>query len=177
MFTMMAFAYCVGLPTTMLVLVGDVRGIAGAALFFTISSIGAAIVRPFSGKVVDRKGLQAVMPFTFVFETICMALIAFAQSLLPILIAGVVRVFGQGIAQPSLQGTALKEAAEGERGTASSTFYMGIDIGQGISGIIGGIVADAFGFTAMFLTGPIALAGGVVAYLVWYRRHKAESAQ
>ena len=175
MFTMMAFGFCVGLPATMLVLVGDVRGIAGIAFFFTISSLGAAVVRPFSGKLVDRKGLQAVMPLTFVAEAACMVLIAFAQSLTPILIAAVARVFGQGIAQPSLQGQALKECLESERGKASATFFMGIDIGQGISGIIGGIVADAFGFTAMFLTGPIALVGGVFAYMVWYRRHKLES--
>ena len=172
--TVMTFAFCLGMTTSMLVLVGDVRGIAGIAFFFLVSSAGAALVRPFSGKIVDRKGLQAVMPITFVSESICMLLLAFAQAFPQVMIAAVFRTFGHGIAQASLQGQALKEASPEERGVTNSTFYMGIDIGQGISAIIGGAIADAFGFTAMFFAGPVVMVIGVACYLTWYHRRKRE---
>ena len=174
-FTVLAFAFCLGMTSSMLVLVGDVRGIAGIAFFFLISSVGAALVRPFSGKIVDRKGLQAVMPITFISETICMCLLAFAQAFPMVAAAAVFRTFGHGIAQASLQGQALKEAAPEERGTTNSTFYMGIDIGQGLSAIIGGFIADAINFTAMFFAGPVVLIIGLFSYLTWLKRHNAET--
>lgn len=173
-FTVMAFSFSLGITTSMLVLAGDVRGIPNVAFFFVVSTCGAMIVRPVSGKIVDRKGLQAVMPVTFVSEAICMAVLAFAHTMLPVLAAGVFRTFGQGIAQASLQGQALKESSEEERGTTSSTFYMGIDIAQGVSAIVGGAIADAFGYTTMFFAGPAVLVVGLFGYLAWFRRHKTE---
>ena len=173
MFTAMTFSFCSGITTAMLVLVGDVRGIAGVAVFFLISSTLMVLVRPFSGRLVDRKGLPVIMPFTFVFEVACMTLNAFAQSLAPIIVASVCRSVGQGVSNASLQGQALKESTPEDRGRTNSTFYMGIDIGQGLGAIIGGVLADAFGFTTMFMAGPIALVGGLISYLIWLRRHKA----
>lgn len=176
MFTALSFAFCLGITTSMLVLVGDVRGIEGIALFYLIASVLMAVIRPFSGRLVDRKGLSAIMPFAFVSEAACMVLNAIAHALPVVLVAAICRACGQGIAQAALQGQALKEADESERGTTNSTFYMGIDIGQGCGAIIGGLIANSFGFEPMFLAGPVALIGGVASYLVWLRRHRAETA-
>ena len=81
----------------------------------------------------------------------------------------VFRIFGQSIAQASLQGQVMKDAGPEQRGVASSTFFMGIDIGQGLGAIVGGALIDLAGFEGAFLFGPVALAASLVAYLYWLR--------
>lgn len=99
-----------------------------------------------------------------------MLLAAFASSLAAILGAAVLRVFGQGAAQSSIQGCILKCASGERRGVASSTFYAGIDVGQGLGAVVGGAVAERFGYAASFMTGPCALAIGLGAFAIWKLR-------
>jgi predicted MFS family arabinose efflux permease len=53
------------------------------------------------------------------------------------------------------------------RGAANATFFVGFDLGIGIGAIVWGLVAQAFGYQAVYLWCllPIAL-GGVVYALV-----------
>ena len=172
--TIMSFAICSGLTSSLLVLVGTQRGIVGVTAFFLVSSIGIAALRPFAGRRVDKKGLQALMPICFVGETACMSLLAFAGNLPLVITAAFGRMFGQGIAQSSLQGQVLKDAGPEARGVASSTVYIGIDVGQGVGAMVGGALIDAVSPSGCFLLGPVSLAFGLIAYLYWYRRDKRE---
>ena len=129
-------------------------------------------MRPFSGKLVDRRGLNSLTPLTFASECACMGVVAFAGNLPLILLAGVFRIFGQGIAQSSLQGQVMKDAGPERRGVASSTFFMGIDIGQGLGAMASGALIDLAGFEGAFLFGPVTLAVGLVSRLYWLRRQK-----
>ena len=170
--TILAFSACSGVTNAMMVIVGDARGIPMIALFFLISSLGIAAVRPLAGRMVDRRGLNSVMPATFVFEAACMSLLAFAGNLAMVVVAAVLRVFGQGTSQAAVQGQILKDAGLEKRGVANSTIYIGIDIGQGAGAIVGGALADVAGFEATFLFGPAILAVGLITYLYWYRRQR-----
>ena len=171
--TVLTFSTCAGLTSALLVMLGTGRAIAGVTVFFLLSSLGIAAVRPFAGKLVDRRGLNALIPATFVSECACMGVLAFAGNLPLVLLASVFRIFGQGVAQSSLQGQVMKDAGPEQRGVASSTFFMGIDIGQGLGAIVGGALIDVAGFEGAFLFGPVALAVGLVSYLYWLRRERA----
>ena len=166
----MSFAFCAGLTTSLIVLLGSERAIEGVTLFFFISSIGMVAARPFAGRIVDRKGLAPVLLPSFVFECVAMMCVAFAHSLACIIAAALFRIVGQGVAQISLQGQILKDAPEEHRGVAASTFYMGVDVGQGFGAMAGGWVADAWGYTAAYATGPVLLAMGFLAYLFWRKK-------
>ena len=54
------------------------------------------------------------------------------------------------MAQPSIQAECMKRVPAENRGTASSTYYMCSDIGQGLGAMLGGKVADSFGYGAMY---------------------------
>lgn len=166
----MSFAFCAGLTTSLIVLLGSERAIEGVTLFFFISSIGMVAARPFAGRIVDRKGLAPVLVPSFLFESVAMLCVAFANSLACIVVAALFRIVGQGIAQVSLQGQILKDAPEEHRGVAASTFYMGVDVGQGLGAMAGGWMVDAWGYTAAYATGPALLAIGFLAYLLWRKR-------
>jgi MFS family permease len=79
-----------------------------------------------------------------------MAMHGFAYSLPVFLAAGVLRAVAVGSIPPSLQAASIKRAGAGRVGVASSTFYLGADIGQGIGPFIAGAIAGSFGYGVMF---------------------------
>ena len=175
--TLLAFSVCCGLTSTLLVMMGNVRGIAGVTVFFIISSLGIASMRPYFGRRVDRRGLNSVIPITFICETICCVLLAFANSLALVIGASIGRIFGQGVAQSSLQGQVLKDAGPEARGVASSTAFLGIDVGQGLGAIVGGALIDAAGFEGTFIFGPVCLIAGLISYVYWFRKQRTDAAR
>ena len=77
-----------------------------------------------------------------------------SRTLPLILITGVLRSLGQGAAQPALQAGCINEVGLDKSGVATSTYYLGGDICQGIGPMIGGMVVEAIaginGYTALF---------------------------
>ncbi len=168
----MSFAFCAGLTSSFLVLLGEERSISGIAAFFFVSSVGIAVIRPIAGRITDRHGISGITFGGFISECIVLISIAFANSLLMIGIGSIFRIFGQGAVQSSLQGYILKESPDEKRGVASSTFYLGIDAGQGLGAIVGGAVAGYAGYTSSFLSGLVVLAIGLISFLWWKSKNK-----
>ena len=168
------FCFCAGMTTSFFVAAGTERGLgAVVSVFFIISSLGAVASRPFAGRMVDRAGLKPVMTVSFICESICMLGAAFATNVVGVVVAASGRTGGQLVGQSSLQGQIMRDIPNERRGVASSTFYMGVDMGQGLGAMLGGVLASAFGFQNMYLCGLIALALGVVSF-VYYMKMRAK---
>ena len=162
----MSFAFCAGLTSGFIVLLGSSRGISHVALFFFVSSLGMVFVRPLAGRYTDHHGIKKIGFISFVAECVAMLVIACANSLTAIIVGAVFRIFGQGMAQSSIQGQVLKDSPEDVRGVASSTFYLGIDAGQGLGAMVGGLLIDIGGYALAFLSGPVML---VLGLFIWMR--------
>lgn len=158
-----------GIVNTFIVLVGEARGVAGIALFFTFNAIALGINRPIAGRIADRKGLSVVYYPAVVCEAVAMAGIAFAQSLLAFVALGVLKAFGQGAAQPALQARCASLESEERAGVAMSTFLLGTDIGYGLGPVLGGAVAASAGYEAMFLVSLPIMAVALLTYVAWSR--------
>ena len=171
-FTMATISYCTGLTSSFLVVVGAERGLADIALFFFMSSGGMILFRPFAGKYTDRHGVKLLVFICLASEIICMSVLAFADSTAMILVAAFFRIFGQGTGQAVIQGQILKDAPEESRSRASATFYIGVDVGQGGGAIVGGALADAFGYTAAYLSAVPVLIAGTAMFVHWLLRFK-----
>ena len=169
----MSFAFCAGLTSSFMVLLGSVRAIGGIATFFFVSSLGMVFVRPAAGRYADLHGIRVICLVGFACECAAMACIALAHTLPLILVASLFRTFGRGMAQSTIQGQVLKDAGDARRGVASSTFYLGVDLGQGLGAVVGGTIARSFGYAAAFMTGPCVLVLGLVAFALWGKRHHA----
>lgn len=158
-----------GLVTNLLVLFGDERGIANVAMFFTCYSIAMVLIRPVSGKLVDKKGLKFILPPSIVLAAIAFATLGFARSLPVVLLASVLKAIGQGSGAPAIQSTAIRQIGKERAGVASSTCFIGQDIGNTLAPIVGGFVAEGYGYTAMFESYAILLlVGGLtIFYLKW----------
>ncbi|MBO4365094.1 MAG: MFS transporter [Eggerthellaceae bacterium] len=160
------FAVCSGITSGFIVLLCDNRGIAGAALFFTVSAVLMFFTRPKAGKIIDRKGIRPVLMPTFFFESAVMLLIAFASNVWFIIVAGLLRAFGQGMAQPSVQAEIMRQEGKERSGVASSTFNLGLDLGQGVGALFAGWIAGLYGYGAAFAACPFFLAVALAIFLV-----------
>ena len=103
-----------------------------------------------------------------------------SKTLFFILLTGVLRSLGQGAAQPSLQAGCINEVGKDKSGVATSTYYLGGDICQGVGPMIGGFVVQMFagttGYTAIFdICGMLLL--GALVFFFYITRSKKEKAE
>ena len=166
------FSMSNGIITSYLALTGEARKITGISLYFSVNALLLLFVRPFAGKFADRKSPKSVVCPAMFFDGLALFTIGSAHSLKGILLAALFKAVGQGAGQPVLQAQAIKKLPPEKSGVASSTFYIGADIGQGAGPMLAGAAVDGFGadsegyrimfslFSCMFLV-------GIAGYLVY----------
>jgi len=119
-------------------------------LFFTAYSIMMVVIRPFVGVLLDKKGLSIIMYPALALATLGMVLLGSATTIWMVIIASILKALGQGAGTPSIQAYSIKLIGKERAGVASSTCYIGQDIGNSIAPIIGGFVAVQYGYAQMF---------------------------
>ncbi|WP_411830972.1 MFS transporter [Paenibacillus peoriae] len=89
-----------------------------------------------------------------------------------VLLAAIVKAFGQGTAQPALQVESLRKLGKHQSGLASSSFYIGANLGQGFGPLIGGSIASLYGYRGMFNFSAALLGIGVLGYFLYTQKSK-----
>lgn len=158
------FSYATGSISNFLLPLAEERGISGVAAYFTVFAIAAFILRLFSGKVADRHGLAPVLIAGFICAALGMYMIVSAHSLFLILAAACFLAFGQGGAQPAIQAECIRILGVQRRGVAISTYYLLIDLVEGLSPTIGGRVSESYGYSMVFQISALLLAAGLIIY-------------
>lgn len=158
-----------GIVSSFLVLLGDERGIGNIALFFSVNAIVLFIMRLLIGKVVDNTSLSLIVNLSLILTAISMFVIGVSGGLVMILLAAVFKAIGQGGGQISLQSACIKKVDACKVGIATSTYYIGADIGQGFGPIIGGKISALFSYRTMFYCSAILMLCGIVLFNVYHR--------
>lgn len=139
-----------GINVSLLLTVGDVRGIAGVSLYFTLYALSALVSRPLAGRLCDTKGFGIVVAPALIIELTGVAVLVVMSSVAAAALAGVLIGIGQGSAYSALQAEAVRNAGVQELGRASNTFYIGPDINMGMSPFVGGFIMQTWGVAAMY---------------------------
>lgn len=172
-FTLVAgsFSFVNGIIASYLVMYADEIGIKGISIYFTICAVVLFVVRPFSGKLMDKKGIRVTVLPGLLLTAIAMFMLGRSRSLILILITGAIRSLGQGAAQPSLQAGCISEVGKEKSGVATSTYYLGADICQGFGPMIGGFIVHRLsgitGYTTLFNICAILLLCAFAFFLVF----------
>ncbi|GAA5026352.1 MFS transporter [Marivirga lumbricoides] len=125
--------------------------IENTGLFFLIYAAGVSIIRPLTGKMMDKSGPGFVMGLSFT-GTVCgLILLSQSTALTGFLIAAFVLGFGNGIVMPTLQTMVINMVRPQKRGVATSTFFSAIDLGIGIGAFLLGNIAEIFSLSQMYL--------------------------
>lgn len=148
------FSFGNGIINAYIVLFANSRGVESIALYFTIYAVCMLLIRPLSGKLMDRFGIRWTVYPGILLTVVSFVLLAASTSLPMILASSVIRAVGQGSAQPSLQAGCVNFMGKERAGVATSTYYLFCDVGQGIGPMLGGVVvgsmAGAAGYGMLF---------------------------
>ena len=149
-----SYSFTNGIVASYLVLYADKIGVKGISIYFTVCAIVLLLVRPFSGKLMDRKGIRITVLPGLILTAFAMFMLGKSTTLILILISGAIRSLGQGAAQPSLQAGCISAVGRDKTGVATSTYYLGGDVCQGVGPMIGGLIigqsVGLTGYTTLF---------------------------
>lgn len=173
-----SFSFVNGIIASYLVLFADEIGVKGISIYYTVCAIVLFTVRPFSGKLMDKKGIRVTVLPGLILTALAMFMLGSSKTIIFILITGVIRSVGQGAAQPSLQAGCISAVGKDKSGVATSTYYLGGDVCQGFGPMIGGAIvgniAGVAGYTALFnVCGVLLLCALVFFYIITNKKKVA----
>jgi MFS family permease len=125
--------------------------IENTGLFFLIYAGGVSIIRPLTGKMMDKNGPGFVMGLSFMGTIAGLFLLSQSTALTGFLIAAFILGLGNGIVMPTLQTMVINMVKPHKRGVATSTFFSSIDLGIGIGAFLLGNIAEIFSLSQMYL--------------------------
>lgn len=175
-FNQLFLAFGWGTLVAFAVLYGKTIGIQNAGVFFLFLAGGLVLSRISSGRLVDKGHLHKVMFAAIVVLITGFVSFALFQNVYAYSASAFIIGLGYGTLFPALQTIYINMATSSQRGTANSTYLTGFDLGIGGGMLLGAVIEDHFGFTAMYLT--TALLGIVALMLYWfiskrvYEKHK-----
>ncbi|MDA8217073.1 MAG: MFS transporter [Dehalococcoidales bacterium] len=139
-----------GTIVTFLSVFADKQGIENPGIFFTVYAIVLIIARGLTGQLSDRYGRPAVIAPGLVLAAVGLLLLSTATALPTFL--GVAVLYGLSFAavQPAIMAMVVDRAPAWRRGAAMGTFSTAMDLGIGGGALVGGFVAQAAGYPAMY---------------------------
>ena len=100
-------------------------------------------------------------------SVLSMVILANADHMAGIILSAVIRSIAQGAVQPVLQAECIQKAGIEKSGVATSTYYLGGDIGQGL-----GPIAGTFGYQANFYFCALLFIAGAFIFYIGRRGEK-----
>lgn len=148
------------------------RGKADAAsLFFMIFALSMLGVRLFAGRIHDRRGENAVIPWALLAFALSLALVAVANSPWFIVLAAILGGIGQGGAVPSLQAVGISRTTPERIPIATSTHYLSLDAGIAVGPVALGFMIQLADYPGLYLVGAAVLLGSILVYWLAHGRH------
>ena len=153
---------------------GVARNIANISLYYTVSSIATVLTKPFTGKWMDRKGIAYTLYPAFVISAVFAVCFARAYALPLVLVAAVLKSIGQGAGSSAIQVEAVRQLGLERSGVASSTCYIGMDLGNVLGPAIGAFVISRSGYGTLFNVYAVLLLLCIPIYWLYTKKNKAQ---
>lgn len=122
-----------------------------ASFFFVVFAVFLLASRPFTGRMFDVKGENAVIYPSLLLFAVGMVILSQSHHGITLLIAGAFIGVGYGTFQSSCQAISIKEAPSNRMGLATSTFFTMYDFGIGVGPFLLGFLIPFTGFKGLFM--------------------------
>lgn len=159
-----------GTAASFMLLIGDMRGIDGASLYFLVYSLATLGARPLAGRLSDEYGVRKVAVPMLALAMVAPLALAFSSSMIGIVVAGICMGVGQGSAYSSIQAESVRGVPADQLGRAANTFYLGPDLGMGMGPVAAGLILQLWGIAPAFIFCAILVAASIVVLLAFSRR-------
>lgn len=151
---MVCFAFSYGVVSTYVAIYGQERlGIeGGSGLFFLLLSIGLITSRLQGSKALREGRISHNASVGVCISLFGYLLFAAMPNAIGYYGAALIVGLGNGHMYPAYQNMFVNLAEHSQRGTANSSILVSWDIGVGLGILLGGVLAEHFGYTAAFFT-------------------------
>ena len=139
-----------GCITVFIALHASKQGVEGVSIYFVLYAISTLVSRPGIGRLIDQYGFRIPAILATLGTAGTLVLIGSATNLFMFAVAGVFGGLGIGTAMGTYQTMAVASVEPWRRGVATSTYMTLFDTGIAIGAFLGGIVADAAGYSIMY---------------------------
>ena len=148
------------------------RGIQWISLFYIVYTVTAISIRVGLGRLSDRIGHQRMILPAFIALIAAVCLLSQARFQWMFVIAAVLNGASHGFLFPAMNALALGRTGNGNFGKAQSLFAAAFSAGAALGVFSHGWVADAFGYSVMFLSLAGWILAGLLIFLAWERRDR-----
>lgn len=171
--SMVFFGFSYGIISTYVAIYGkDELGITGGTgLFFMLLSIGLILSRLTGSRTLRQGRITHNATIGSIVSLFGYLLFAAVHNVWGYYGAALIFGLGNGHMFPAFQTMFLNMASNDQRGTANSTLFVSWDTGVGIGVLLGGVVAEHFGYHAAFWVMWIGNLCGVLLYLLCGREN------
>lgn len=117
--------------------------------FFLVYAAIVLVSRPFSGRILDAKGLNFVVYPCLLLFALGMLLLSRADQCITLLMAGGIIGLGYGNFLSCGQTISIKEVPPHRLGLATATYYIFLDLGFGIGSYLFGYLIPLVGYRGL----------------------------
>lgn len=121
-----------------------------ASYFFIFYAIASLITRPVAGRLMDDKNENVVVYPAFICLILTFVALCFTNSGWLLVIAGLLLGCGYGNISSSMQAIAIKVSPPAKYGIATSTYFIGLDIGLGFGPYVLGFLTSTVSFAQLY---------------------------
>lgn len=165
------FAFNNGVQSSYALPYAEAGGYADAASLYFIIQAAATLLTRFT---ICRWLYKRPLPFITSFAAVLLVAFAFVMALgrsaawmyLGAILMGV----GYGCVIPAIQAACIRLTPQERRGSAGSTYMFAINIGIGCGGLLGGVIADHLGYSALFFSLLLPTLAAVILSWIFGRR-------
>lgn len=144
-----------------------------SSYFFIFYAIASLITRPIAGRMMDLKNENVIAYPAFIFLILTFLTLSITNNSWLLILAGSLLGAGYGNISSCMQAIAIKVSPPAKYGIATSTYFIGLDLGLGFGPYILGFVTSAVSFAQLYaIMGVLVLITGVIYYFVHGRKVK-----
>lgn len=172
-FCVACFSFSYGIISTYVAIYGkeELRITGGTGVFFMLLSIGLILSRLTGSRTLRQGKIIHNATIGVLVSLVGYLLFASLHNYWGYYGAAFIIGLGNGHMFPAFQSMFLNLASNDQRGTANSTLYVSWDTGVGIGVLLGGVIAEYWGYHAAFWNMWIINAVGVLFYFISARKY------
>lgn len=147
--------------------------IEAASYFFMVYTVFVLISRPFTGRMMDKKGANIIIYPALIIYGAGMLFLSSVTSSVTLLLVGALVALGFGNISSISQAIAISLAEPHRVGLATATFFIFYDLGNGFGPSILGLMIPATGYKGLYvILGLIVLATLFLYHLLYGNKER-----
>lgn len=138
--------------TNFIAIYAESLSVSGIGYYFTVAGAVMLVMRPLFGRLSDSRYSRTIVFISLAGFTCVFLTLSLARTLLTFLVAAVLYGTFYGALCPIVQTWCVKAVDASKSGTANSTYYTALDIGQALGASAAGMLSVHMSYSNMYFT-------------------------